>query len=117
MRSAIAKAPRSSGCSSSFSGRRRSAAAPLGPVRRTPDRDWIKVNAGQSGFYRVNYSQDEWGRLRRAVASRELDTPDRIGLQNDAYAMTRAGYLPATTFLEFTSAYREEDDAPAWRLT
>ncbi|TLZ78879.1 MAG: M1 family metallopeptidase [Methanobacteriota archaeon] len=88
----------------------------LGRSRRTPDRDWIKVNAGQSGFYRVNYSQDEWGRLRRAVASRELDAPDRIGLQNDAYAMTRAGYLPATTFLEFTSAYREEDDATAWRI-
>ncbi len=88
----------------------------LGRSRRSPDGDWIKVNAGQSGFYRVNYPPEEWGRLRRAVAAKELDTPDRIGLQNDAYALTRAGYLPATAFLEFTSAYRDEDDATAWRM-
>lgn len=88
----------------------------LGHSRRSPDEDWIKVNAGQSGFYRVNYPTDEWARLRRAVAAGELETRDRIGLQNDAYALTRAGYLPATTFLELTSAYRDEDDATALRL-
>ncbi len=88
----------------------------LGRSRRSPDEDWIKVNAGQSGFYRVNYPPDEWARLRRAVAAGDVDTRDRIGLQNDAYALTRAGYLPATTFLELTSAYRDEDDATAWRL-
>ncbi|TLZ82229.1 MAG: hypothetical protein E6K05_05715, partial [Methanobacteriota archaeon] len=55
-------------------------------------------------------------RLRRAVAAKELDTSDRIGLQNDAYDLTRAGYLPATTFLELTSEYRDEDDVTAWRM-
>jgi puromycin-sensitive aminopeptidase len=88
----------------------------LGRARRPADADWIKVNAGQSGFYRVNYPPAEWDRLRRAVAARELDAPDRIGLQNDAYALTRAGYLPATTFLELTSASRDEDDATAWQV-
>src|SRR5207302_978616 len=78
--------------------------------------DWIKVNAGQSGFYRVNYPAEEWARLRRAVAEKQLDTSDRIGLQNDAYDLTRAGYLPATTFLELTSEYRDEDDVTAWRM-
>src|SRR3989454_2667412 len=92
------------------------ASQPLGRSRRRPDDDWIKVNAGQSGFYRVNYPNEEWARLRRAVAAKELDTPDRIGLQNDAYDLTRAGYLPATTFLELTSEYREEDDVTAWRM-
>ncbi|TLZ68757.1 MAG: M1 family metallopeptidase [Methanobacteriota archaeon] len=88
----------------------------LGRSRRQPDDDWIKVNAGQSGFFRVNYPADEWVRLRRAVAAKQLDTTDRIGLQNDAYDLTRAGYLPATTFLELTSEYREEDDVTAWRM-
>ena len=88
----------------------------LGRSRRRPDDDWIKVNAGQSGFYRVNYPAEEWARLRRAVAAKELDTSDRIGLQNDAYDLTRAGYLPATTFLELTSEYRDEDDVTAWRM-
>ena len=88
----------------------------LGRSRRSSNEDWIKVNAGQSGFYRVNYPRDEWDRLRRAVASRELETRDRIGLQNDAHALMRAGYLSAATFLELTSQYRNEDDATAWRL-
>ena len=88
----------------------------LGRSRRSPDEDWIKVNAGQSGFYRVNYPREEWDRLRRAVATGELDARDRIGLQNDAYSLMLGGYLPATTFLELTSAYRDEDDATAWRL-
>lgn len=88
----------------------------LGRSRRSADRDWIKVNAGQSGFYRVNYTPEEWDRLRRALTAGELDAPDRIGLQNDAYALMRAGYLPATTFLDLTSAYGDEDDVTAWRI-
>ncbi len=88
----------------------------LGRSRRSADSDWVKVNAGQAGFYRVNYLAEEWDRLRNAVVSGELGPEDRIGLQNDAYDLMRAGYLPATTVLELTSAYRGEDDATAWRM-
>src|SRR2546421_771860 len=94
---------------------KKSESHPLGRSRRPLARDWIKVNAGQSGFYRVNYPREEWDRLREAVAAGELEAEDRIGLQNDAHALMRAGYLPATTLLDLTSAYREEDDATAWR--
>ena len=88
----------------------------MGRSRRSPDLDWIKVNAGQSGFYRVNYPAEEWERLQRAVESGELGAEDRIGLQNDAYDLMRAGYLPATKLLDFTLAYRGEDDATGWRM-
>ena len=87
----------------------------LGRARRLEDRDWIKVNAGQSGFCRVNYAPEEWDRLRSAVEAGELEPRDRLGLQNDAYALTRGGYLPATSFLELTAAYAGEDDATVWR--
>ncbi|MGI0148564.1 MAG: ERAP1-like C-terminal domain-containing protein, partial [Thermoplasmata archaeon] len=88
----------------------------LGRGRRPAAKDWIKVNAGQSGFCRVNYEPEEWDRLRRAVAAGELGPRDRLGLQNDAYALTRAGYLPASTFLELTSSYEGEDDATVLRI-
>src|SRR5207244_12376299 len=87
----------------------------LGRPRRSPDSDWIKVNAGQSGFYRVNYPADEWKRLRNAVVSGELSPDDRIGLQNDADDMMRAGDLAATTLLGLTSVYRGEEAAAGWR--
>jgi puromycin-sensitive aminopeptidase len=75
---------------------------------------WLKVNAGQTGFFRSKYGEPEWDRLREAVARKELDPVDRLGLQNDAYALMRAGQLPATVFLSLAGAYAEENDAPVW---
>ena len=75
---------------------------------------WVKVNAGQTGFYRVNYSPEDWTRLQGAVEALELPSIDRLGLQNDAYAMVRAGFLPATQFLSLAEAYKAETDTSVW---
>ena len=76
--------------------------------------DWAKVNAGQTGFYRVNYTADDWSTLAQAVASGDLPATDRLGLENDAYALMRAGMAPATTFMEVATAYVGEEDATVW---
>jgi puromycin-sensitive aminopeptidase len=75
---------------------------------------WIKANAGQTGFFRANYAEDEWARLRDAVAAKSVSPVDRLGLQNDAYALMRSGRLPATVFLSLAAAFTEETDAPVW---
>ena len=75
---------------------------------------WVKANAGQTGFYRVNYSTEGWNRLQGAVERLELPAVDRLGLQNDAYALVRAGFLPATEFLSLAEAYKVESDASVW---
>ena len=75
---------------------------------------WIVVNAGRTGFFRVNYSADMWERLRPAVASKALPTADRLGLGSDAFALMRAGYLPATQFLSLIQAYAQEREYPVW---
>ncbi len=94
----------------------RTASLPLGRSRRPAPRDWIKVNAGQSGFYRVNYPPDEWERLQGAILEGELDADDRIGLLSDANDLMRAGYLPATQYLDLLLADRGEDTVAGWRL-
>ncbi len=76
--------------------------------------DWLKVNAGQSGFFRVNYPTKEWEKLREVVRRLELSAIDRLGLQGDAYAMSRAGYVPATLFLSQAEAYENEEDTIVW---
>ncbi|MBF8267012.1 MAG: hypothetical protein HW388_520 [Dehalococcoidia bacterium] len=76
--------------------------------------DWVKVNPGQTGFYRVNYPREEWARLQAAVEGLHLAATDRLGLQGDAYALMRAGFAPATLFLSLAEAYRSEDDATVW---
>ena len=75
---------------------------------------WTKLNAGQTGFFRVAYAEDEWRRLGEAVAAQSLPAVDRLGLQNDAYALVRAGRLPATVFLELAESYASERDAIVW---
>ena len=84
---------------------------PLG----SPDADqWFKVNPLQTGFFRVNYSPEDWARLLPVITSLELPATDRLGLQNDAYALSRAGILPVSQFLTVAAAYQNEDDASVW---
>jgi len=79
-----------------------------------PAEAWVKVNAGQTGFFRVAYPIAEWEKLRRAIIARDLSATDRLGLQNDAYALMKAGHLPATVFLSMAQAFVAETDAPVW---
>ena len=75
---------------------------------------WVKLNAGQTGFFRVAYTEEEWRRLGAAIAAGELPPVDRLGLQNDAYALVRAGHLPVTVFLELAESFTGETDAIVW---
>ena len=74
--------------------------------------EWVKVNPSQTGFYRVKYERDELERLIEPIRSLELPPMDRLGVQNDAYALARAGHVPATDFLRVAEAYVNETDAP-----
>ena len=75
---------------------------------------WVKLNPLQTGFFRVNYSTEDWQRLVPAIESLELHATDRLGVQNDAYALSRAGLLPVTQFLSLAQAYKNEGDASVW---
>ncbi|MSQ41026.1 MAG: M1 family peptidase [Dehalococcoidia bacterium] len=94
--------------------RDREATIPLAGGRDAAHPAWVKVNADQTGFYRVNYSPQEWARLRPLIEALTLSATDRLGLQNDAYALVRAGFSPATLFLSLAEAYRNEGDATVW---
>ena len=80
----------------------------------SPSEDWYKVNSDQTGFFRVIYSGEDWQRLAPAISSLALPATDRLGIQNDAYALSRAGQLPITQFLELAGSYVGETDASVW---
>ena len=75
---------------------------------------WIKVNPSHTGFFRVNYTSELWERFRPVIEALTLPTADRLGLQADAFALMRAGYLPATQFLSLVRAYKNERTYPVW---
>ena len=76
------------------------------------DDAWTKLNPDQTGFYRVRYSSADLQRLVEPIRSKSLTPIDRLGIQNDAFALSRAGIIPATDFLTIAEAYRSEDNAP-----
>ena len=71
------------------------------------DLDWVKLNAQQTGFYRVQYPQELWGRLTRVAGRVSAGVPilppvDLAGLLDDAWALNLAGALPIHVFLNLT---------------
>jgi hypothetical protein len=47
--------------------------------KQRPLSTWIKLNVGQSSFYRVQYESELFSRLIAAIASGLLDSVDRFG--------------------------------------
>ena len=82
--------------------------------RPAGDESWFKVNPSQTGFFRVNYSVEDWLRLIPAIRALTLPATDRLGIQNDAYALSKAGLLPITQCLDIAAAYENETDASVW---
>ncbi len=70
----------------------------------------VKVNDGQAGFYRVAYAEaSQRAALGPLVRSRNLPAIDRWGLQNDLFAMVRAGREPLGVYLHFLNWYDREE--------
>ena len=80
-----------------------------------PERlDAVLVNEGGHGFYRVRYS----GELLERLLSR-LDTLagiERFNLVNDAWAVTVAGHMALTDYLDLTARFRGERDRNVWSV-
>ena len=83
----------------------------LEPASFGSNDEWLKVNPGQSGFFRVMYSDEEIERLKAPIANLTLPAQDRLDLQSDAYALAKAGRIPATAYLNLVEAYSNENDA------
>jgi aminopeptidase N len=76
----------------------------------------IKLNIGQTGFYRVNYSHDLQQKQLIALDNNELDSLDRMGLLSDSFEVTKAGYQPVTEYLDLLKHYAQEDSLSVWEI-
>lgn len=90
-----------------------------------PKGGWVKVNARQYGYYRVNYSPELWFAATTAAAQRDAVTSfpvmrgvDYAGLIEDSYALAEAGMLEASVFLETLKALPERpaSDYAPWSV-
>ena len=74
----------------------------------------LKINTGESGFYRTAYSKELLALLYEPVLNKELPAIDRLGIIRDLFALSEAGVIPTTNALEFLSAYKNEDNYTVW---
>ena len=73
---------------------------------------WIKINLGQVGFYRTCYSPELIIRLVLGIQS--LSPADRLGIENDLFALSVAGVSSTVDFLNILSGYKNETNYTVW---
>jgi puromycin-sensitive aminopeptidase len=79
------------------------------------DFDWVVVNAGGSGFYRVSYDKSLAAKLVAQVQE-NLSAIERFNLVNDSWACVRAGLLSTTEYLEMVKTFASEEDPNVWTI-
>lgn len=75
--------------------------------------EWVVVNAGGHGFYRVRYGSDLLSALKPCWSER-LSAVERFNLVNDTWAATFAGLTPLTDYLNLIDLVRDDNDINVW---
>lgn len=79
------------------------------------DNEAIKLNKNSVGLYRTNYSPEMLSKLSELVKSQKIHATDRLGLQSDIFALSKAGYISASEVLKFLEGYSSEDNVTVWK--
>lgn len=74
---------------------------------------WLKLNYGQAGLYRVRYEPEALERIGMLIKEKRLDEIDAWGVDNDLFAMARSGMIPARQYVEFARRYMTDCAYPA----
>lgn len=83
-------------------------------IDKPKEGEWIKVNAGEVSFVRVDYPLKYLKAFEDAVKTKELPVADRLGIIRDAFDMAEAGRLPTDAALALATNYQSEDQYTVW---
>ncbi|ESO94410.1 hypothetical protein LOTGIDRAFT_202512 [Lottia gigantea] len=75
---------------------------------------WVKINSGSVGVYRVQYTTDMLHSLIPAIKDKTLPCRDRLGLEEDLFALSRAGFISTVDVLTVIEAYTNETVCTVW---
>jgi aminopeptidase N len=73
---------------------------------------FVVANAGDTGYFRVQYDAASLGRLAAALPF--LEVHDRLRLLADSFAMVQAGRLDVTRYLVLAESLAGEPDRTVW---
>ncbi|KKU15430.1 MAG: hypothetical protein UX23_C0001G0029 [Parcubacteria group bacterium GW2011_GWB1_45_9] len=78
--------------------------------------DWIKLNPGHAGFYRVAYPESMLKKLSECVKQKKFSAIDRMCILDDAFALVQAGEIETSSVLEMLLVYRQETNYNVWLI-
>ncbi len=83
-------------------------------IPNVTNNEWIKLNPNTVGVYRVQYSSELLNLLLPSVSDKKLPPLDRLGLQNDLFAMVQSGRSSTVDILKLMDAFSNEDNYTVW---
>ncbi|HEY5937284.1 MAG TPA: M1 family metallopeptidase [Kofleriaceae bacterium] len=75
---------------------------------------WVQANAGQLGYYRVQY---QGALLDKLLAVKSLTVAERVGLLGDQLALVESGHVPVGKLLERVPALAREQNRHLTEVT
>ncbi|NXX83399.1 AMPN Aminopeptidase, partial [Urocolius indicus] len=78
---------------------------------------WLLLNLNVSGYFRVNYNQENWDRLLNQLSTNHQVIPliNRAQIINDAFNLARAKYIDVTVALNTTRFLSNETEYMPWQ--
>ena len=70
-----------------------------------------KLNAGQKGFYRVLYTDDNLDKLGSLVTDNKIGHLDVFGIQNDVFNLAMRGSYTADQYLDLLQKYYSKEES------
>lgn len=80
--------------------------------------DWVLCNVQETGYYRVNYDAESWGKIIDLLNSEEFETIhvlNRAQIIDDLLNLARAGYVSYETALAATNYLTRESNYIPWK--
>lgn len=79
--------------------------------------DWLLLNINVTGYFRVNYNQENWNQLLNQLETdhKVLPVINRAQIIDDAFNLARAKYVDVTLALRTTQFLRKETEYMPWQ--
>jgi puromycin-sensitive aminopeptidase len=75
---------------------------------------WLKINPGTIGVYRTLYSNELLENFLPVIHDQSLPPLDRLGLLDDLFALSQAGYVSTSQVLKLMKAFKNENNYTVW---
>lgn len=90
---------------------------PLADIKLDPNEDWFILNKQQTGYYRINYDENNWSKLFAALKGESrssIHNINRAQLVDDAFNFARSGDMTYVRLFELLQYLPTEDDYLPW---